>query len=184
MNDKSREAVSALVDGEARQAGIDEPLNELASHAELRTDWAAYHLIGDAMRASLPDTVTTNLAARVRAGVDEEPVVLSIGRARNRFVRPAAGFALAASVALFAILAVRGIDRPVVPQTSAIAEIQQPRVGLPDTVLASGNRWNVQRRSVEDRLNGYLVNHNEYAGYGVQGMLPYARIVGYDTSQP
>ena len=33
----------------------------------------------------------------------------------------------------------------------------------------------------EARLNVYLVNHNEYAGNGVRGVLPYVRIVGYQS---
>ena len=33
----------------------------------------------------------------------------------------------------------------------------------------------------EARLNAYLVSHNEYAGDGVRGVLPYVRIVGYQS---
>ena len=41
--------------------------------------------------------------------------------------------------------------------------------------------WADARPAVEARLNGYLLNHNEYLAEGVRGMLPYARVVGYDT---
>jgi hypothetical protein len=41
--------------------------------------------------------------------------------------------------------------------------------------------WNDARPAVEARLNAYLLNHNEYLAGGVRGMLPYARVVGYDA---
>ncbi|MDH5593931.1 MAG: anti-anti-sigma factor, partial [Gammaproteobacteria bacterium] len=49
-------------------------------------------------------------------------------------------------------------------------------------VRVSGTRWDVKQPAVESRLNSYLVNHNEYSN-GMQGVLPYARIVGYDSEK-
>lgn len=184
MTDKLRESVSALVDGEHPHEDVAGVIGELTSDEQLRAQWASHHLIGDAIRAALPRQVTTGLARQVRQLVDAEPVQLPTRQRRNRVLRPVVGFALAASVATLAIIGVRSIERPITPELPLVGEVQQPRSRLPVTILASGNRWNVEPRSVETRLNTYLVNHSEYAGYGVQGMLPYARIVGYDTSQP
>lgn len=41
--------------------------------------------------------------------------------------------------------------------------------------------WSDAAPDAEARLNVYLVNHNEYAGNGVRGVLPYVRIVGYQS---
>ncbi|HDZ15836.1 MAG TPA: anti-sigma factor, partial [Methylophaga aminisulfidivorans] len=38
-------------------------------------------------------------------------------------------------------------------------------------------RWTVGEGEVEDRLNDYLVDHNEYAG--AAGLFSYARVVSY-----
>ena len=184
MDLNMREAVSALTDGERPGESLAEVVDHLIFDQQLKKQWANDHLIGDAMRMALPANVAPNLAERVRAVVDSEPIQLPTRRRSARVMKPVVGFALAASVAVLAILGVRTIEQPQAPVTAVVADVQLPRTQLPTPILTSGNRWNVDRRSVEDRLNGYLVNHSEYAGYGVQGMLPYARIVGYDASQP
>ena len=42
-------------------------------------------------------------------------------------------------------------------------------------------QWNELKPDVAERLNGYLVNHTERLGNSMGGILPYARIVGYDA---
>jgi sigma-E factor negative regulatory protein RseA len=51
-----------------------------------------------------------------------------------------------------------------------------------DTTALTRLTWNDPRPQVERRLNGYLLNHNEYLATGVRGMLPYARVVGYEPN--
>ena len=190
MNDKLRESISALADDEQLPDDSSDAMSRLLSEPELQQEWAQHHLIGEAMRNTLPDTPVTDLAERVRTMVDAEPVSISNAKRRKteqagsqRLLRPLTGLALAASVATVVILGVRSIEQPASPALERVVEVQQPTSELPPTVLTSGNRWNVSQRSLEDRLNAYLVNHSEYAGYGVQGMLPYARIVGYDAAE-
>jgi hypothetical protein len=101
--------------------------------------------------------------------------------------------ALAASVAVAAILAVRGLDEiPVEPQAAGIPAVQvaahRPSAVIPasatDSPPASLRRlqWNTAAPAVAHRLNGYLVNHSEHLGGPIGGLHPYARIVGYDTA--
>ncbi|EMR12478.1 Anti sigma-E protein RseA, partial [Methylophaga lonarensis MPL] len=47
------------------------------------------------------------------------------------------------------------------------------------TAPVTGNRWTVAEQEVEDRLNTYLVDHNEYAG--TSGVFSYGRVVSYGT---
>ena len=59
-----------------------------------------------------------------------------------------------------------------------------PRVASvvqPTDSHASGVQWSDVAPRAEARLNVYLVNHNEYAGIGMRGVLPYVRIVGYQS---
>ena len=52
----------------------------------------------------------------------------------------------------------------------------------PTVVSANAQRhlgWTSEQPADQRRLNAYLVRHSEVAGRG-QGMLPYARIVGYE----
>ena len=43
-------------------------------------------------------------------------------------------------------------------------------------------QWSDAAPDAEARLNAYLVNHNEFAGHGVRGVLPYVRVVGYQSA--
>ena len=189
MNKEIRESVSALVDEELTTQERGEVIQGLLDSPGLQAEWARHHLIGEAMRGALPASAGPSMLAGIHQELAAEPLlpdhnVMSLEHERTRrggFAKPLIGFALAASVAVVAVISVRHVSDPAAPGLAPVAEIQQPTNKLPSAVLASGNRWDVNRRSVEERLNSYLVDHSEYVGYGVQGMLPYARIVGYDT---
>lgn len=58
---------------------------------------------------------------------------------------------------------------------------QGPSGQLPSAIALTRMTWNDARPAVEARLNSYLLDHNEYLADGVRGMLPYARVVGYDA---
>ena len=114
--------------------------------------------------------------------------------------------ALAASVAVVAVLAVRGVDpgprQPDIATHQATAQQQRLAVSsavpvtgaaIPAAAIVQGEgrdrpatlrrlHWNTTEPAVANRLNGYLVNHSEHLGGPIGGMHPYARIVGYDTS--
>ena len=167
MSDELKEAISALADGEhsTDTSLLDKIIHDPAG----RTTWGRYHLLSDAIRERLPEQVQTGLVSRIHDAIASEPVILAARRRRLGMLKPLAGLALAASVATVAIVGVRSLDSDVAPATQVASSTQTSGI--------SGNRWNVSPE-VEARLNGYLVNHSEYVGYGMQGMLPYARIVG------
>jgi sigma-E factor negative regulatory protein RseA len=106
---------------------------------------------------------------------------------------------LAASVATVAVInapGFLGLNDPSQPVTAVninskptqpvvtVANINQvtPTPATHQTV--PGTRWkNLKEPSLESRLNGYLVNHSEYAapGTGIR-VMPYATFVGYDSN--
>jgi hypothetical protein len=125
-------------------------------------------------------------------------------------VHPLAGLALAASVAMAAILGLYALSplesQPLKTASSATDYVRTqpagsaaggayeatggitPVVRLAHEAGDGGSldeaatrlTWNDAAPGVANRLNGYLVNHNEYLVNGMHGMLPYARIVAYD----
>ena len=129
---------------------------------------------------------------------------------RRRLLGPVGGLALAASVAMVAVIATQQalLDRPALtPQTVAATA---PAVPVDSAQLAGFNTvsskapalsetqrlrdearsvaltrmtWNDAGPGVEARLNAYLLNHNEFMVGGLRGMLPYARVVGYDATK-
>ena len=71
------------------------------------------------------------------------------------------------------------------PPVSTTADSTASRIAStaakPAAPEASGLKWSDVAPDAEARLNAYLVNHNEYAGNGMRGVLPYVRIVGYQS---
>ena len=197
----ANEEVSAFVDGELRGPARARIVGRLYGDFELRRAWERFHLIGDAVRKVGPVPGAGSIAGKVVGAISGERIVPPTPRARRFGVGPLSGLVLAASVAAVAVLGIRGLDggsaqRPAaeVPEHKVAAG---PAVSVPDPVVpdparpgtatavrhprseAARLQWNDATPDAEARLNLYLVNHNEYAGHGVQGVLPYVRVVGY-----
>jgi len=187
MTKSIHEDISALVDGEMEEADAHRIVDELIADPALMADWSRHHLTSDVLREKGPAVPVGDLALRVSQAIAAEPAIaadvapLRPARPAMPAWKPLAGLALAASVATVAILGARNWDSgPAGPQVA-----QAPVSTNAQTVaVQSGKvRWDVKGRSVENRLNSYLVNHSEYLNNGMQGMLPYARIVSYDAGR-
>ena len=177
MNDEIREQLSALADDELNELERPLLLGRMQRDAKLRECLGRYQLIGESMRGA-GTLAGMGIAQRVqKALADDVPVVASQPVShQDRWWKPLAGLAVAASVALVAVLAVTtGRDSDSGAPVVAVTDT------APETTLASDApepRWDRIEPQVEKRLSGYLVNHNEYAASrGVQGAMPYARVV-------
>lgn len=169
MNDHIKEKLSAFMDNE----DIDQTvIDSLHKHDELRSAWASYHLIRDVMSQHYVVGADA-LAGRVAAALQNEPTVLAPKRwyKPKQILRHASGMAIAATIATVAILVVR--QSPEIPQDMpnfAVGPITQQPVRL--------------TTAAENKLNSYIVSHNEYsASSRIKGMLPYTRIVSYTQGQ-
>lgn len=178
MKKSTREDLSTLVDGELDSTRASQVIEAATRDPKLRAAWSRYHLMSDAMRDQLAPGAPAEFAERVRRALESEPPLAAPRRRAHALAKPLAGLALAASVAGVAILGLNALrsEQPAAPQTTAVARQTPQESG---TAL----RWNVGQPAVEARLNGYLVNHSEYLGNGMRGLLPYARIVGYDGEE-
>lgn len=131
MNEAIRMQLSAFVDGELPENEQELLLRRLSQDASLRKQVAEYLAIGHAMRGEVQIGGVNGIRDRVQRTLDEkpmqepEPVSKPAG---SRYVRPMAGFAIAATVALVGIFglqqmtAVDGVDaeiRDVVAETIA-----------------------------------------------------------------
>lgn len=180
MADKTAEQVSAFMDGECEAEEIEFAFRRLNRNLNLKVAWQRYHLIRDAIKNNLPDNLEDSFAERVARAIDEEssfskPVV---GPGFSWY-KPAAGFAVAASVALVITLwAVQG-------EFSADTSLRvAERIPSAQTQIIDGESWVIDTVDLPSRLNSYFVNHNEYASMNtVYGVLPYARMVGYETER-
>ena len=197
----TNEQVSAFADGELRGPARSRVVDALYGSPELRCAWARFHLIGDAVRKIGPVPGAGSIAGNVNVALAAEPAVPFRPRPRRPWLAPLPGLAFAAAIAAVAVLVVNGLDnggaRPppvagAVPGGVAAAgappAVPEPAVSRTASAAAppAGSEAARRRRSdapdAEARLNVYLVNHNEYAGDGVRGVLPYVRIVGYQPA--
>lgn len=201
------EEISAFMDGESGQSA-ETVLASFKTDSELLASWRRYHLIGDAMRGRLSaDMPITDLTQRVATALENEPTVLT-PQARpktvvQRALKPAASIAIAASVALVAIVGLRGLDQatnlsnsaspdavadmttngaPAKVNTFANEPASSSQAPLARTV-STGTEPISDYREGEYGFSSYLINHNEYrTKAGAGGSLPYARIVAPNDS--
>ena len=205
MNESdSRIQISAFMDGEIGGSHSNRVVEEMYRSPERRRTWSRFHLIGDAVRgttASVPGADT--IAARVSAQLAGERVVHAESRFRPRIWTPLRGLALAASVAAVAILGIAVLDDGGDLQTASTTDPANQMPALARTPrLVTGSR--VQRVAgaaaqrtfagpaywprgdtapeAEARINTYLINHSEHGGHGLGGVLPYVRVVGYQSA--
>lgn len=186
MTEQEQERLSALVDDHLNRNEILTALGRLAADAQQQATWNRYHLIGDAMRRETGPLVDSLLAQRISRSIEAEPVVFApaaLKRPPAKWFRPAAGVAIAASVAALALTIAPQFINPEqgTPQTPAVAINPAPPAQL-IYVAEDGTRWELLGKpKVESRLNSYLVNHQEYAPAGnMKGIMPFASFVSYD----
>ncbi len=171
MNEK----LSALMDNELDELETRRLLVSLGEDTATRATWERYHAIRAVLRREALPTGRQDIARRVRERLAGQP---GPGR-RLPLARLAGQLALAASVAGIAILGARlwlGSTNEPSPPTA------KNDAAPTEYLRASTTRWDTKERDVENTLNAYLVEHNEFApAAGVSGMLPYVRVVGYDS---
>jgi sigma-E factor negative regulatory protein RseA len=186
MKDEILEQLSALVDDELSDLERPLLLGRLQRDASLRERMGRYQLISEVMRGT-ENASALGIADRVQAAIQQDT---PSGEPRSPLApaagwrKPLAGVAIAASVAVVAVLTVTGVEQSAdrsggsqvaVADKSAVAVVQED---------AAEERWDRIEPRINKRLSGYLVNHSEYAASrSAQGVMPYARIVGYEPDR-
>ena len=194
MNDDLKQKLSSLMDGEIDNQA-EHTISELITSESLRKTWRRYHLISDALNGNLPALLDWDLTGKIASEIAKEPIPIAGYRVvTRRFLRPAAGLAIAASVAAIAILGIQqNSDRTQERTPIQLADTQLPQINAnisSYTFPASSNAVSSQIENTGDvepnlRLNSYLVNYNEIrtSQTGVQGIIPYVRIIANDDDK-
>ena len=146
------------MDGELESHEITETLHVLRDTGALHTEFAAYQVIGDALRGE--PNLDMDVSARVMAAIEREPaVVLLASRRALHWQRPALALAASAAgvalVAWVALTPVAGSDSP----------------GMVAGTVVKGNAVSGEVVAVNDpasrlRMQEYLVAHQVYAPGG------------------
>lgn len=152
MNDAIRMQISAFVDGELPDNEADLLLRRMGQDAELRQLVAEYLAIGRSLRgeASLPGV--DRIHERVAAAIDDKPLdtVEQVEAVpANRSVRPLAGVAVAAAVAVLAIFGLQ--------QTTSINGIDSVSPGTSPADTGANTAYTAE--GISDQLRQYYLSH-------------------------
>lgn len=212
MMSNQKEKISSLLDGYLRADENQSVLDELVGDVNQQYRLGRYQLIGDVMRNEVGKNIQLDFAAAVHAHLDNEASLkLQPKQAEQNqpaksswfwsmFLKPAAGLAVAAAVAVVTVsifqLNPANDNQPnqIASNDSSQEKVEQ-LVNLPviqNAVRVSGNsqntslttngtNWKIKRSGpdMQNKLNTYLINHNEYSN-SMQGIIPQARVVGFD----
>ena len=155
MNDAIRMQISAFVDGELPDNEADLLLRRMGQDAELRHKVAEYLAIGRTLRGEISVPGVDRIHERVAAAIDDKPFTEEIeisGTAPTKSIRPLAGAAIAATVALVAIFAL---------QQTMNVDATDPAVANQAAVeIDSG--YTVPR-PIDDQLRQYYLSHGATA---------------------
>jgi anti-sigma factor RsiW len=161
MTMNSHEQLSALLDGELPEAEVEMTIRRVVRDDALRRAALRYSLIGDALRDELPAGRMANLVERVHTQLDAEPVPVAVAPAGfARFSKWGTGFAVAASVALVALVALPGRQQDLPPPVLTATDVAVPG---PEQRIAAPPVYTRAAGGGPDRLTRYYVNHTEYA---------------------
>jgi len=197
-SDPIRQQLSALIDGELERDQTRFLLKRLQGDAELTGCWERWQVAGDCLRGHATAPLRSDFAARIALAVDAEAIPAR--RIGPTVLKWAGGFAVAASVALAALLAVNPATGPesIIVATSTPTLAQQP-AGTPPAEVAPSPyreqdlrpplRLDAQMVSATDgspyaaavridpRIESYLVRHNEATAMQGRGFVPYVTLV-------
>lgn len=206
-HDKQRnEQLSALLDNDMTEQELAQFMDDLKRDplAEGET-LQRYQLIGKTLRGELDSAAFIDVSAAVQRAIELEsaPVnkvrVLRPGWLPNmqKLMRPAAGLAIAASVAMVTVVSVRMLQQnapdtlsgqsvvaansaPIVPVNAQLAQrVQVVAAGAPLTVPAT----EAEAQARDYQMQEYLMRHSGVAGQTtMQGLMPYARAVSFEEA--
>jgi sigma-E factor negative regulatory protein RseA len=192
MSEKMRESLSALLDGEANELEMERVLAHIAADPELRQAWVRYNLVRSVTAGHPPSHPQLDVSVAVReAATGRTP---GYGGFRQRFMRPLASVAVAASVAATVVFGGQQLAQLQANShdSQAIASSVSP-VGLVNSLGATsvqasfGTRQAVPvlepatgtayQELARQRLEKYMQEHAEHAALNSPGgLVPFARV--------
>ncbi len=182
MSKETREHISCLMDGEISREASRFLVRRLGADDELCATWARYHMVRDCLRHQDGGFAGDDLCNRVSQALENEAPRKASRKLSLGWLKPAAGAAIAASVALMAVVMV-GPGNPGIPQPDgnlvdnvAAEQFTSPQSLAPAPIsrqvsLSGGTQG-------DRRMNSYLLRHYQASGStGVRGFVAFVPIV-------
>lgn len=180
----NRESLSALLDGECRGIELDQLLDALDREPALKAEWSRLCVARSALQRK-PAAPDEAFVRNVMAAIAREPVSATKPSPRApaltwNWLRPLAGYSLAASAGAVAVFSMLTLQKP---QDSAQDSALAQNVALNDyQSFANADPVERQRGVTNTQLNSYLKDYNRTrARQGMSGSLGYARYAAHDA---
>jgi sigma-E factor negative regulatory protein RseA len=183
MSKETREHLSALVDGEISRETSRFLVRRLGADDELRATWTRYHLIRDCLRHQDGSIAGVDLCARVSRALENEQPGKPSRTMSTSWLKPVAGLAIAASVALMAIVAVGpGIPGAPQPAGELAGKVQAEQFTSPQSLVPGPSSSQASFSNLPDtrsrKMDSYLVRHYQATGAaGGKGFVTFVPII-------
>ena len=161
MNDSIKTQISAYIDGELPANEAELLLRRMSQDSELRQKAAEYLAMGRVIRGERSVPGIENLRQRISDELDDKATqheFTAHDSAGSRYVRPLAGFAIAATVALAAIFGLQ--------QTTGVTDINMtPGSDSAAVAEVENNGAYTVPDHADDQLRDYYMRHNASSSY-------------------
>ena len=195
MTEQLRESLSALMDDEATELELHRVLGELESDTALRQTWVRYQLARSAMAGQPVSHARLDISRSVSAAIAAETgAKTSRSSLRERWVRPLASLAVAASVTAVVVLGGQQLYQAgsLEGQSAPVAASGVSAVGFVNSLGAVPMRASYGAQAVpqlepaartayrelaRQRMYQSMQEHAEHAALNSpQGLIPFARV--------
>ena len=190
MSKETREHLSALVDGEISRETSRFLVRRLGVDDELRATWTRYHLVRDCLRYQDGAIAGDDLCARVSQALENEQPGKPSRTIPTSWLKPVAGLAIAASVALMAIVAVGpGIPGAPRPAGELAGKVQAEQFTSPQSLVPGPSSSQASFSNLPDtrnrKMDSYLVRHYQATGAaGGKGFVTFVPIIITGSKAP
>lgn len=190
MSDRSKESLSALMDGEADELEVRRILNQLDGDEALRDSWKNYHLMGSLMRDESFDSIdlTQGINKAIDGVVDSESVSQNVETSdrgavsprTSAWYKPLTSVAVAASVTFAVLLGIQSIepDNGLGLADSGAQSMSQQQGELTASNLTTEEQQELE--AAQQQLQDYVLQHPGDREK-TEGVLPFARVVEFQS---
>ena len=209
MGNEYDERVSALMDGELHGADIERTIHDLEHDTGLARRWNHYHLLSDSLRNDLAPQIDLQLADRIHAAIDAEPIYTAAhhwsGKPKPAWHQQVGRLAIAASLTAISILGAQALlqnnnngipgggpamanstpaTAPATPPPALPSHNRLPPEGIELAAYRQSPTNHEQAPMPWSKFNNLLINHQEYqADNTLSGRtLPYVRLVNSERT--